>query len=111
MTRILKYCYLVGVNVLYASVSIATKYASQHEFMSKAYFIGVIGAVLLLGLYAICWQQILKRMELSTAYMFKGTSLIFVMLLALLFLGETISYLNIVGAMVIVVGIVLYAKE
>ena len=64
-----------------------------------------------MGAYAIGWQQILKRVELSTAYMFKGTSLIFVMLLASLFFGETISIMNIVGAVVIVAGIILYAKE
>lgn len=103
--------FLVGVNILYALVGIFTKFASQHEFLSGLYFVGLFGAVLMLGTYAICWQQILKRVELSTAYMFKGTSLIFVMLLALLLFGETISIMNIVGAVVIVFGIVLYAKE
>ena len=99
------------MNALYASVSIATKYASQHEFMSKAYFAGIIGAILLLGLYAIFWQQILKRVELSTAYMFKGTSLIFVMMLAFALFGEPITIMNIVGAAVIITGIILFAKE
>lgn len=103
--------FLVGVNILYALVGIFTKFASQHEFLSELYFVGLFGAVLMLGTYAVCWQQILKRVELSTAYMFKGTSLIFVMLLALLFFGETISIMNIVGAAVIITGIMLFAKE
>ena len=99
------------MNALYASVSIATKYASQHEFLSKAYCVGVICAVFILGLYAVCWQQILKRVELSTAYMFKGTSLIFVMMLAFALFGEPITIMNIVGAAVIITGITLFAKE
>ncbi len=103
--------FLVGVNILYALVGIFTKFASQHEFLSGLYFVGLLGAVLMLGTYAVCWQQILKRVELSTAYMFKGTSLIFVMLLAFALFDEQITLMNIIGAVVIIAGITLFAKE
>ncbi len=65
----------------------------------------------MMGAYAICWQQILKRVELSTAYMFKGTSLIFVMLFAFALFDEQITIMNIIGASVIITGITLFAKE
>ena len=100
---------LLLANFLYACVSLFTKYASQHEFMSWNYMLGLIGAVGIIGLYAILWQQVLKRIELSMAYMFKGTSLIFVMLLAYVLFGEQITWNNIVGAIIIIVGIVLFA--
>ena len=102
---------LIGINLLYACVTLFTKYASQQEFMSLSYCLGLAGAIGVMGIYAICWQQILKRVELSTAYMFKGTSLIFVMLLAWMLFGEQITLNNIIGACVIITGIVLYAKE
>ena len=102
---------LVGINLLYACVTLFTKYASQHEFLSVAYFLGLAGAIAVMGAYAIGWQQILKRVELSTAYMFKGTSLIFIMLLAYVLFGEQITPNNIIGACVIIIGIALYAKE
>ena len=102
---------LIGINLLYACVTLFTKYASQQEFMSLAYCLGLAGAIAVMGAYAIGWQQILKRVELSTAYMFKGTSLIFVMLLAFAIFGETITTQNIIGACVIIIGIALYAKE
>jgi len=108
---ITKYGALVGINLLYACVTLFTKFAAQHEFMSIAYCLGLAGAIGVMGAYAICWQQVLKRIELSTAYMFKGTSLIFVMLLAFAIFGEAITKMNIIGACVIIVGIVLYAKE
>ena len=106
----LKYGSLIGINLLYACVSIFTKFASQQEMMSTKYLLGLGGAICVMGLYAIFWQQILKRIELSTAYMFKGTSLIFVMLLAALLFGETITWTNILGAIIIILGIVLYAR-
>ena len=106
-----KYGALVGINLLYACVTLFTKYAAQHEFLSWQYCIGLAGAIDVMGLYAICWQQILKRIELSTAYMFKGTNLIFVMLLAFAIFEEAITTMNIVGACVIVFGIAMYSIE
>lgn len=110
-SKVLTYSSLIGINLLYACVTIFTKYASKYEFMSTAYCIGLAGAIGVMGAYAIGWQQILKHIEISTAYMFKGTSLIFVMLLAFAFFGEAITLMNIIGACVIIVGIALSAKE
>ena len=101
---------LLSINLLYTGVSLFTKYASQQEFMSWNYIVGLIGTVGVMGLYAVLWQQVLKRIELSLAYMFKGTSLIFVMLLAYVLFDEQITWNNIVGAIIIIGGIVLYAK-
>ena len=95
--------------MLYACVSLFMKYASQQEFLSWNYMLGVIGAIGVMGLYAVLWQQMLRRIELSMAYMFKGTSLVFVMLLAYIPFGEQITWNNIVGAIIIIVGIVLFA--
>ena len=102
---------LIAINLLYACVTIFTKFAAQQEFMSLTYCLGLAGAIGVMGIYAICWQQILKRIDLCTAYMFKGTSLIFVMLLAYAIFGEAITPMNIIGATIIIIGIALYAKE
>lgn len=107
----IQYIFLVIINLLYACVSIFTKLASQQEFMSWNYMLCLIGAVGVMGLYAVLWQQILKRIELSLAYMFKGTSLIFVMLLAHVLFGEQITWNNVVGAIIIISGIVLFANS
>ncbi len=72
---------------------------------------GIVGAVALLGVYAIWWQQLLKRIPLATAYMFKGTSIVFVLLLSVMLFGETITWWNIGGAALIIGGIVLYSME
>ncbi len=110
-SKLATYSSLIGINLLYACVTLFTKYASQQEFMSFAYCLGLAGAIGVMGAYAIGWQQILKRVELSTAYMFKGTSLVFVMLLAWMLFGEQITLYNLLGSCVIIAGIALYAKE
>ena len=102
---------LIAVNLLYAGSSVFSKFASQQEMGSVAYCLGLAGAIGVMGAYAICWQQILERVELSTAYMFKGTSLIFIMLFAFALFGEPITIMNIIGSAVIITGITLFAKE
>ena len=111
LKKYITYIVLVVINLLYACVSIFTKYASQSEFLSWGYVWAVAGAIGVMGLYAVLWQQVLKRIELSLAYMFKGTSIVFVMLLAHVIFGEQITWNNIVGAIIIVSGIMLFANS
>lgn len=105
-----KYCALIGVNLVYASTAICTKLVSGYSFLSWQYLLWLCAAVGVMGVYALCWQQIIRRMDISTAYMFKGTALIFTILFSALLFGETISWNNIIGSIIIVGGIVLYAK-
>lgn len=110
MNKVSTYCALVGLNFIYACEAIFTKLAALQEPLSFEYFLCLGGAFCVMGVYAILWQQVLKRIELSTAYMFKGTSLIFVLLLAALLFGESITWTNIMGALMIIGGITLFAK-
>lgn len=97
--------------MIYACVGICTKMASLQPTGSWPYLLWFGGAVAILALYALLWQQVLRRIELSTAYMFKGTTLIFTMLIAALLFGEHITTTNIVGSLIIVTGIVLLARS
>lgn len=109
--KILDIVALVGINLLYACVGICTKMAALQPPMSWPYLLWFGGAVAIIGAYAILWQQILKRIELSTAYMFKGTSLIYTMLIAALLFGEAITVPNILGSLIIIVGIFFLARS
>lgn len=101
---------VIVVNIVYACTSIFTKMASRQEVLSLSYFLWLSGAVGVMGIYAILWQQVLKRIELSTAYMFKGTSLIFGLFIAWSVLEEQITWNNMIGAAIIIVGIAMFAK-
>lgn len=78
--------------------------------LSWPYLFWIAGAIGVMGLYALLWQQVISRMSLSTAYMFKGTSLVFVLLISTLLFGEAITLNNVIGAVIIIIGIVLYAR-
>jgi len=101
---------LLGANLIYACTSIFTKLSGMQETFSLRYFIFVGCAVLVLGTYSLIWQQILKKVPVSDAYMFKGSSLIFVLLISAAIFGEGITINNVIGSLMIVSGIVLFAK-
>jgi len=105
------YLGLVGAFLVYSFSSVFTRWAAQFPFLSWGYLWRLGCAVGVLGVYAILWQQIIKRMRLSDAYMFKGTTIIFVLLLSHLFFAEAISLNNAIGAAVIISGIALNAKS
>lgn len=107
--NILSILALILINLLYSIVGVFTKLASQQDFFSWGYLLSFGGAVGVIGVYAILWQQVIKRIELSTAYMFKGTTIIFTMLFAYWLFGEQITWNNILGAVIIIIGIVLFA--
>lgn len=110
MKKSILYILLILAYLLYSCESIFTRLASECAFLSWGYMGYVAVAVAVLGLFALLWQQIIKRMPISDAYMFKGTTIIFVLILAAVFFGEKISVMNCIGAVVIIGGIALYAK-
>lgn len=102
---------LIGINMVYACVGIFTKMAAQQQMLSWVYIACFIMAIAVMGVYAVLWQQVLRRIPLSTAYMFKGTALIFTMLVAATIFGEQITTMNIIGSAIIIAGITLLAKS
>ena len=107
----LKYIAIVLSFALYSSTSIFMRYAAIYPFLSLQYIVMLSCSIFVLGVYAIIWQQIIKHVEISVAYMFRGSSLIFTMLYAWMLFGEQITATNIIGAIVIVGGIMLFACE
>ncbi len=99
------------VLAVYSLLGIASKLAAGEEFLSKKYlfFYGIV--LLNLFLYAICWQQILKKMSLVVAYANKAVTVIWAIVWGYVFWGEHVSPLKIVGAVIIIVGIYLMVTD
>ena len=100
---------LIFAIAIYSSVGVFTRMAADYPFMSWPYVLLIGGAVAVLGLYAILWQQIIQRMELGVAYMFKGLGVVFALLICHFVFGEVITLNNILGAVLIVLGITMFA--
>ena len=92
---------------VYSILGIASKIASGKDFLSLefCFYYGIV--ILNLFLYAILWQQIIKKIPLITAYANKAVTVIWGIVWGSLFFKEEISFGKIVGAVIIILGIYL----
>ena len=111
MRSALVYIVLIGAIFIYTTSGVFSKLAAQQDFASLLYLAFLCGSVAVLGIYAVLWQQIIKRMPVGDAYLFKGTGVIFGLALAHFVFGEVITLYNIVGAGIIIAGITLNARS
>lgn len=96
--------------LFYSLSGIFSKNAAHEPFMSIQ-FILLYGAMLVvLFVYAIGWQQILKRMSLSMAFANKAVTVVWGMVWGYFIFGESISAVNLIGAAMVIVGVVMYAR-
>ena len=86
-----------------------SKLAAGEEFLSLKFCAYYGGLILLLGIYAIAWQQIIKRLPLTFAYANKAVGVIWGLVWGILFFGEGITPKKIIGAAIVIAGIVLYS--
>lgn len=95
-------------SLLVSSLSgVCSKYAARHEFFSKEFLLWYSAIVVLMFVYAISWQQILKRMPLTVAYANRPVNLIWGMIWGYFLFSEKITWNMIFGAAVIFFGIYL----
>ncbi len=102
---------LAAAFLVYSSESIFIKLASNEETMSVSFIIYYGLAICVLGVYAVLWQFVLKRISLSIAFMCKSITLILILLIAHILFGETITINNILGSGIILSGIIILAWE
>ena len=109
MKGIGKYIVLILAIAIYSCVGVCTRLAADYPFLSWPYLLLICGAVAVLGIYALVWQQLIQRMNLGVAYMFKGLGVVFALLICHFVFGEVITFNNVIGAAVIIAGITLFA--
>lgn len=111
ITRIKKYSVLHVAFLIYALSMLIMKLASAYSAFSKMFILFYILSVAVMGIYALLWQQILKGMPLTIAYSNKSITVFWGMLIGLLVFNEVITLKKIMAAALIVVGIILIARE
>ena len=96
--------------LVYSLSGIFSKNAAAQEFLSVPFMLFYAGMLAVLFVYAIGWQQILKRMALSAAFANKAVTVVWGMLWGWLIFGETISLINMLGAALVILGVIIYAR-
>lgn len=96
---------LQGVIIIYTISGVMSKEASASgdDLTRFLVFFGL--EFVLLGVYALLWQQMIKRFELSVAYANRSMAVVWSMVWAIVFFHDAITIQNIAGVVLVVAGI------
>lgn len=95
--------------MVYSTSGILSKLAAGVDFLSWQFVALYGGVIALLGVYAIGWQQILKRMPLTSAFSNKAVTIVWGIIWGMLFFHEPLTAGKAMGALFIIAGVVLFA--
>ena len=92
------------VVMLYTLSSVAAKMASGQSVLSLPFLIYYGVEILILGFYAIAWQQIIKRCDLSVAYANRSMAILWSLVWTVIFFHESLTVKNIIGVLIVFAG-------
>ncbi|MDY4784951.1 EamA family transporter [Pygmaiobacter massiliensis] len=96
--------------LVYAGSGICSKLASGQTVLSLPFLLLYGGLICLLGIYAVLWQQVIKHLPLTTAYANKAITVVWGILFGTLFFKETLTLQQIIGAVIIILGVWLFVR-
>ncbi len=93
--------------LIYSLYTVLGKYAARYEAFSFNWCCFYAAIVGVLGLYAVLWQQVLKKIRLPVAMCNKAVTIVWGMLFSALLFAERITLKKVLGAAIILCGILL----
>lgn len=109
--KVSNFILLHGILLMYSLCGIFSKLASSVEFLSLQFIFYYTMVLLILFVYAIFWQQILKKVPLTTAFANKAVTVIWGMVWGTFIFKEKIQFTMIIGAILIFIGIYLVVSD
>ena len=105
MKKEMKYYLLLQILLLFMSLGgVVSKTAAGEQFLSFKWSALYALLLFILGVYAVFWQQIIKKTELSIAYINRSIAILWSMLWAFLFFSEKITVKNLIGVVIVIAG-------
>ena len=96
--------FAIGVYIIFPFSSILMKFASGAENLIYKGLL-FVGSILVLGIFSILWQKLLHRVDLTKAYLFKSTTIIWNVLYGVLIFHEKISLAMVIGMVITNFGV------
>ena len=96
----------IGV-LVYSASAVFIKAASGFSAFSPRFFLFYGLSLLALLIYALMWQQALRRFSLGTAYVNRAASAVWSLVFGRLIFSETVTLKHIAGIVIIIAGVIL----
>lgn len=97
--------FMQGAVIVYSFCGVFQKLAAQYPMISIQFLLFYGCSIGVLFIYAILWQMILRKVPLTTAYSNRAVAMIWSLVWSVLLFQESISWNQMVGAVVICYGV------
>lgn len=84
--------------------------AASFAFDDVRFYLLYAAVLAVLFLYAIGWQQVIKRLPLTTAFSNRAITVFWGLVWGVLFFQEELNFLKVLGAAIVVAGVMLYSR-
>ena len=96
---------LQAIIIIYTFSGVFGKLATDgNAFMSRPFLLYIFLDLVVLGVYALLWQQALKRFDLHVAYANRAMATVWGLIWAYFIFGEAITVMNVLGTLLILAG-------
>ena len=105
---------ILALNILLMFFSLGgifSKLASKQSFLSLEFILCYGALLFIMFVYAIGWQQVIKRLPLTMAYANRAVTIVWGIIWGLLFFNEKLNVGKIIGAVIVIAGVLLYVTE
>ena len=105
---------ILALNILLMFFSLGgifSKLASKQSFLSLKFILCYGSLLFIMFVYAIGWQQIIKRLPLTMAYANRAVTIVWGIIWGLLFFNEKLNVGKIIGAVLVIAGVLVYVTE
>lgn len=98
---------LQGAVLIYSLTTVISKLVSGYGVDTKEFWLLYLLDFAVLGIYAILWQQLLKRFELSIAYANKAMTLLWSLLWSVFLFHEKVTLPKLAGVALVIAGTII----
>ena len=109
-THVNKFVALHGLFCFFSLGGICSKMAAGAPVWSLPFLLYYGAVLMILFVYAIAWQRLIAVVPLSTAFAHRAVTVIWGVIWGMILFGETVRLDQLVGVLLIALGIVLYAR-
>lgn len=96
--------------MLYSLTGIFSKLAAGQRIFSFNFIKFYSMEFVILFFYAIGWQQVIKRVSLTTAFINKSATILWGLIWGVVFFGETVTLKKIISMILVISGMIIYVK-
>lgn len=111
MKKYMKYIMLQAVIIIYSFSTVMSKLASGEKENPIKFLIYFGVEILLMGVYAVLWQQMIKKFDLTIAYANRAMVILWSTIWAVIFFHDSITIQNIIGIVLVIIGLLLVNTE